>query len=347
MLLRAGERFDLIDAHYFYPDGVAATWLGRRFGLPVVVTARGSDVTQFPDYAVPRRLIVKAAAEASAIITVSAGLRDALKRIDVPASKITVLRNGVDLHVFKPVDRSEARRAFGVEGRVLVSVGGLIERKGHHRSIAALVNLPEWQLLVAGEGPERARLLSLANRLGVAHRVRLLGPLPHTQLAMLYSAADLSMLSSSREGWANVLLESMACGTPVIASPIAGNPEVVQSPEAGLIAEENSPVGLANAVHAWAAGSSDRRHTRQYAEGFGWEATSEGQLKLFEGVIRGQGTSPLDPHQLRMPNALTGAVHPVGPAGLQAQHAEQASGVEHPSDASRLDVAAALRNHAS
>ena len=293
--MREGSRFDVIDAHYFYPDGVAATWLGRDFGLPVVVTARGSDVTQFPNYAVPRRLILNAAAGAQAIVTVSEGLRSALVKLGVSASKITVLRNGVDLQAFHPADQSEARRALGVGGRVLVSVGGLIERKGHHRTIAALAHLPDWQLLIAGEGPERARLLSLAARLGVAGRVRLLGPLPHAELSTLYSAADLSMLSSSREGWANVLLESMACGTPVIASPIAGNPEVVQSREAGLIAEENSPAGLARAVRAWEATSSNRGLTRQYAERFGWGPTSEGQLELFARVVEGQEASPLGP----------------------------------------------------
>ena len=291
-LLREGCRFDLIDAHYFYPDGVAATWLGRRFGLPVVVTARGSDVTQFPHYAVPRRLIREAARQAGAVITVSAGLRDALIVLGVSKDKITVLRNGVDLDVFKPMNRAECRQAFDARGRVLVSVGSLIERKGHHRTIAALEHLPDWQLFIAGEGPERSRLTSLAQALGVASRVTLLGPLPHASLPILYNAADLSLLSSSREGWANVLLESMACGTPAIASPIAGNPEVVQSPDAGLIAEENSPAGLAKAVRAWEATQRDRRLTRAYAERFGWDETTAGQLKVFELVLTARGISP-------------------------------------------------------
>ena len=284
-LLDQGSRFDAIDAHYFYPDGVAAVWLGRRFGLPVVITARGSDVTQFPNFALPRRLILQAAWNADAIITVSAGLRDALDALGVPPAKITVLRNGVDLRMFEPRDRAQSRQAIGVTGKVLVSVGSLIERKGHHRTIEALAHLPGWQLLIAGDGPERARLERMASDLGVGARVRFLGQVPHAELAKLYSAADLSVLASSREGWANVLLESMACGTPAIASPIPGNPEVVQSPDAGLIASENSPAGLAAAIRAWEAAPSDRAHTRRYAEGFDWEATSAGQISLFDRVI--------------------------------------------------------------
>ena len=283
-LIRDGARFDAIDAHYFYPDGVAATWLGRRFGLPVAITARGSDITQFPDYAIPRRLILGAAYEADAIITVSAGLRDAMVALGAPAAKITVLRNGVDLSLFRPLDRDAARAALGVAGPTLVSVGALIARKGHDRTIAALTRLPGWSLLIAGDGPERASLEALAKRLGVASRVRLLGPVPHGALASLYSAADLSVLASSREGWANVLLESMACGTPVIASPIPGNPEVVQSPAAGSIAKANTAEAIAEAIDGRPA--TDRNATRRYAEQFSWDATSRGQLALFEAIVK-------------------------------------------------------------
>ncbi len=284
-LLDAGEKFDAIDAHYFYPDGVAAIRLGQRFNLPVVITARGSDVTQFPDYGVPRRLIRDAARRADAIITVSQGLSDALLRLGAPSEKITVLRNGVDLQKFFPVDRERSRAAFSVSERCLVSVGALIPRKGHDFTIAALAELPAWRLLIAGDGPERARLQAHAAACGVAERVKFLGPIPHENLAELYSAADLSVLASSREGWANVLLESMACGTPVIASPIPGNTEVVQVPEAGIIASDRSARAIVQAVQHWEASPGDRAATRAYAEKFSWEETSQGQLALFRHVI--------------------------------------------------------------
>jgi glycosyltransferase involved in cell wall biosynthesis len=202
--------------------------------------------------------------------------------LSVPAGKITVLRNGVDLSMFRPLDQREARKALGVTGPTLVSVGALIPRKGHDRTIAALTRLPGWLLLIAGDGPERAALSALAGKLGVADRVRLLGAVPHGDLARLYSAADLSVLASSREGWANVLLESMACGTPVIASPIPGNTEVVQKPAAGSIANANTAEAIAEAVLA--RPPTDRAATRNYAEGFSWDATSQGQLDLFTKI---------------------------------------------------------------
>jgi teichuronic acid biosynthesis glycosyltransferase TuaC len=101
-MLNAGERIDLIDAHYFYPDGVAAVWLAREFGLPVVVTARGTDLNLIPQYALPRRLIRQAADRADGLITVCEALKTRLVELGVPPERITVLRNGVDLDLFRP-----------------------------------------------------------------------------------------------------------------------------------------------------------------------------------------------------------------------------------------------------
>ena len=144
-----------------------------------------------------------------------------------------MLRNGVDTSAFHPVDRDQARAALGLTGPTLVSVGSLIPRKGHHRTIEAMLALPEFTLLIVGVGPERAALEALIGRLGLNARVRLLGARPHAELPKVYGAADASVLASSREGWANVLLELIACGTPVVASNIPGNPEVVQEWPAG------------------------------------------------------------------------------------------------------------------
>ena len=296
-LLEAGLQVDAIDAHYLYPDGVAAIRLGAEFGRPVVITARGSDVTQLPDYAVPRRLIQDAVARAAGLITVSAGLKDALVRLGAAPGAVTVLRNGVDTTMFRPLDRAAARAALGLTRPTLISVGGLVERKRHHLTIAAIQALPGCELIIVGEGPERERLAALAARPELAGRVRLLGPQPHELLPHYYSAADVSVLASSREGWANVLLESMACGTPVVASDIPGNPEVVQERAAGLIVPENTPDGIAAAVRSLLTDPPSRAATRAYAERFGWDETSQGQLALFRRVIgrkEGQGAA-LDP----------------------------------------------------
>ncbi len=288
-LLAEGQAFDAIDAHYLYPDGVAAVWLGRRFGLPVVVTARGSDVTACPDYAVPRRLIARAIADADALIAVSEALERRLIELGANSGRVTVLRNGVDAALFRPLPRNEARAKLGLARPALLSVGHLIERKGHDRVIAALPSLPGLDLVIVGEGPERARLAALVAWLGLGGRVRFTGAVPQSALPLYYSAVEALVLASSREGWANVLLESMACGTPVVASNVWGNPEVVRNCDAGRITAANTPEAIASAVQDLLAAPPSRAATRAYAERFGWEATSAGQVSVFEAVLRGRG----------------------------------------------------------
>jgi glycosyltransferase involved in cell wall biosynthesis len=283
--VKAGGGADLIDAHYLYPDGVAATIIGRLLGIPTVMTARGTDVSLIPKFDAPRRMIQRAAAEAAGIITVSAALKDGLVALDVDPSRITVLRNGVDLRLFRPLDREATRRRLGLDGRVLISVGHLIERKGHHLIVEAMPSLPGFSLLIAGEGPERAALEAQIAKLGLGDRVRLLGARPHDELPELYGAADALVLASSREGWANVLLEAMACGTPVVATPIWGNPEVVARPEAGILTAGRSAAAIADGVNALFDRLPSREATRGYASDFSWEATTEGQIALFQEIL--------------------------------------------------------------
>lgn len=280
----AGERFDLIDAHYFYPDGVAAAMLGRAFGIPVVITARGTDVNLIPQFRRPRQLILKAAEEAGALITVCQALKDELAGLGVPDSKITALRNGVDLEQFKPLDRASLRQKWQVSGFVLASVGLLIERKGHHLAIEALASVPDATLLIAGSGPDRARLEAQARTLGVEQRVRFLGALDTKSLTEIYNCADALVLASSREGWANVLLEAMACGTPVIATAVWGTPEVVAAPEAGLLTERDA-ASIADAMMRLKSHPPDRQATRRYAEKFDWQPTTEGQIAIFRSLL--------------------------------------------------------------
>ena len=285
-LIAAGARFDAIDAHYFYPDGVAAVWLGQKLNLPVVVTARGTDVNLIPQYPRPRRMLQQAIAGAAAVVGVSSALRDVLLELGAQPEKAVTLRNGVETDVFQPLpDRDALRAKLGLTRKTLISVGYLIDRKGHHRTIEAMKQLPEFELIIAGEGPDRAKLQAQIDQGGLSDRVRLLGSRPHADLPALYNAADAMVLASSREGWANVLLESMACGTPVVASNIWGNPEVVQTRDAGVIYDPNTPAGIVAGVRDLFANPPTRAATRSYAEPFSWDETTAGQLALFRKVV--------------------------------------------------------------
>ncbi|MBS0293706.1 MAG: glycosyltransferase family 4 protein [Proteobacteria bacterium] len=285
-LQRQGFDFDLIDAHYYYPDGVAAALLARWLHKPFVVTARGSDLNVITRYAFPRQLILGAAAQAGASIGVSQALMDRLAELGADRAKLNTLRNGVDLERFVPEDRAEARQHLGlpVQGNYLLSVGNLVELKGHHITIEALTHLPGVTLLIAGAGPEEGALKTLAQSLGVADRVRWAGVVPQADLKWWYSAADALVLCSSREGWANVLLEAMACGTPVVATNICGTPEVVSSPAAGTLMASRDAQALTAAWQSLQRQMPTREETRAFAHTFSWEATTQGQLQLFRRV---------------------------------------------------------------
>jgi len=286
-MLDEGYDFDLIDAHYFYPDGVAAAMLARAFGKPLVITARGSDITLFPQYALPRRQILWAARRADAVITVCNALRDEVVGMGIEADRVVSLRNGVDLELFRPVERTP-NAMF-----TLLAVGHLVPVKAQDLIIGALPLLPGVRLVLAGDGPDRAKLEALASQLGVTDRVRFLGAVPQAQLRSHYGSADALVLSSSREGWANVLLEAMACGTPVVASRVYGTPEVVAAPEAGVLMAERSYQGVADAVNALRANYPDRAATRRYAERFSWDDTTEGQLRLFGEILARRAGTPV------------------------------------------------------
>lgn len=280
-----GADFDLIDAHYFYPDGVAAARLGAAIGAPVVISARGSDVTWITRYRRPRREIQDAAKQAAAIVTVSQALKDSLVALAVNAEKITVLSNGVDLDRFAPLDRTSIRAQLGLEGTVWLTVGHLIELKGVNIVIEALARVPDITLLIAGDGPQQRKLRQLVRHLRLDARVRFLGAISHAKLSDYYNAADAMVLASSREGMPNVLLEAMACGTPVLATAVGGTPELITTPEAGELMRERNPDALVLAWNALQARKVDRAATRKFAERLGWQPVVDAQCALYARIV--------------------------------------------------------------
>jgi len=272
--LHEQHNFDVLDGHFLYPDGVVATRLGRDLGLPVMNTARGTDVVLYTTFPVPRRQIRRALRESDATIGVCEFLARKLRDLEPDQGNIVVMRNGVDLEHFCEQDRVRMRERFKLGRFTLLSVGNLIELKGHHLIIEAMQELHDCELLIAGEGPMEPELRRLLARLGLAERVRLLGLVPHAELRDLYSAADCLVLASRSEGWANVLLESMACGTPVLATAVGGTPEVVADERAGLLLEQRTAAAIADGVRRLRRHYPQRSDVRRYASGFSWAETS-------------------------------------------------------------------------
>jgi len=273
---------NVIDAHYFYPDGVAAAQVAERLGIPFVVTARGSDINVIAEFAKPRQMIVEAAHRAKMVIAVSEALKRSLVGLGVDEGKIEVLRNGVDLTFFCPGDRVALRDKLGFDSTMFISVGALKEAKGHDVAIRSLAHIPGASLTVIGGGPFENELKSLATSLGLESRVDFAGRLSADELLDYYQAADALLLVSRREGMPNVVLESLACGTPVIAADVGGIREVVSDPAMGELLSDRRPQSLATAWRSLMQRGIDRGTIRKRAECLSWEPTIEGLHSVFE-----------------------------------------------------------------
>jgi len=279
--LRKAFAFQLIDAHYAFPDGTAAVLLGRHFRVPVCITVRGGDLDLLPRYRMRRGVIAWTLRHADKVVAVSQHLAHKAGELGAEQPRVCVVPNGIDTSTFSPVDQREARRRTGIPEamRLLLCVGNLTPEKGQHVVVEALARL-------AANGPGAPHLVVIGNdqwgggeygpeverrvqQLGLGERVRLIGSRPQTELAMWYNAADLLVLPTFREGCPNVVREALACGLPVVASRVGGVPELISTDDVGLLTDPGDVESLAGAITT----ALQRRWNRSAIAGIGRRRT--------------------------------------------------------------------------
>ena len=295
--LKAQGKLDIIDAHFAYPDGYAALLLSRWLGVPYTVTLRGTETRHLRTPGLAERAI-KAIHSAARVFSVSESLKKLAVEHGADPAGIEVVGNGVDIERFKPVDRQTARAAMriGLHAKVLISVGGLVPRKGFQRVIEVLPEIrlahPDLKfLIVGGAGPEGnngPQLERQVDELGLKDCVSFLGPVKPDQLPGLLSAADVFVLATSNEGWANVFLEAMACGLPVVTTDVGGNREVINDDSLGFVTPLGDPEALADAIRRALATPWDRQHIRNHAENNAWDERIERLCARFASIAFAQ-----------------------------------------------------------
>jgi glycosyltransferase involved in cell wall biosynthesis len=286
--------FQIIDAHFAYPDGYAAALLGKWFKVPVTITLRGTEARLCRN-SVSRRLICKALSRATRVFSVADSLKRTAIDIGVPEDKIRVVGNGVDTHKFQPLPQDQAREQLDLptSGHMLVSVGGLCERKGFHRVIECLPDLkkafPGLHYLIVGgasaEGDWSDRLKRQVAELGLSEVVHFLGPMPSGRIKIPLSAADIFVLATRNEGWANVFLEAMACGLPVVTTDVGGNREVVCSDELGKVVPFDDRKAFTEAMLAALAAVWEREKITQHAQNNSWDQRVAILIDEFQKVV--------------------------------------------------------------
>jgi teichuronic acid biosynthesis glycosyltransferase TuaC len=292
--LRRDYPFDVIDAHYMYPDAYAATRIGQALGVPVVSSARGSDINLIGRIPSLRPLVREAIARSRHVIAVSRALRDAMVALGAAPDRISVIPNGVDTAKFHPIPAQSARAELGLPpGQILVSVGNLVSNKGFDRLLRALQALQgsgeraasDLTLVVIGSGPEESRLKRLAIDLGLAPNVRFMGSISHDKLAPWYAAADCFCLATEREGWPNAVLESLACGTPVVATAVGGVPEIVRSESLGVLVGPTD-ADLSAGIRTALSRKWDRAEIARFGASHSWETAAASVFSTLEDAIR-------------------------------------------------------------
>jgi teichuronic acid biosynthesis glycosyltransferase TuaC len=281
-------RPDVILSYWAHPDGTVAVRVGREHNIPVATMVGGSDVLLLARSGRRRDAILNTLHQADAVVAVSRHIADTLEQDGLPAAKLHVVRRGIDRELFQPGDRAEARRELGLPTNrfTLVTVGRLVPVKGHTHLIAACARLhgegSAFGCHILGDGPLRSQLQREIQWLGLEGVVHLNGSQPQAELAKWYRAADVTVLPSLSEGVPNVLLESMAAGTPFIASNVGGIPEIADPRFDELIPKED-PAALADAIRKRIANSSPKmidKTSRRFQPG-SWDDSAEALCDIF------------------------------------------------------------------
>lgn len=298
--LRREFRFEAIDAHFIYPEGLAAVLHGLVFRVPVLITLRGL-LPLLVRYRLRRPQLRFALRRAARLIAVSGSLKESAVAEGVAPGRVRVIENGIDPGTFRPLDRLEARRSLGLpeDGPLLVSVGTLATRKGFHLVMDAMASLadrfPDLRFAIVGgpgaEGAMESELRAQAARLGLGERVIFAGPRGRQELASWYSAADLFVLASAHEGCPNVVLEALGCGTPVVATPVGNVPELIDRPEVGIVVERQVPA-LATAVAEALSRTWDRETIRARIEPRTWAAVGREAMEEIEAALAPHTRTP-------------------------------------------------------
>ncbi len=297
--IRRDFDFDVIDTEFFYPDGPAAIAVGRAFDVPVSIKARGADIHYWGTAPATAHAVRSAGLAADGLLAVSHRLRDDMAALGIPHDRIAIHYTGIDHDAFAAHGRTQAKAALGIGGPLVVSVGALIPRKGHAMLIDAVAGLPGVALHIAGDGPERARLMRRIADHGIGERVRLIGHQPHAALPRLFAAADVMALASSSEGLANAWVESMASGTPIVIPGVGGAHEAVDRPAAGRIVDRDA-AAFAAAIGDLLANRPAPDAVRAAARRFSWERNADELRAHLERIVAARRATAPSPKAAKL-----------------------------------------------
>lgn len=286
---------NMIDSHFSYPDGFAATQIAKNLGIPSTITLRGTEKKHLESPKL-RNKVQQAWNDATKLVTVSTSLKELAVANGAQANKITVIGNGIDTEKFFAQDKVEAKSKQDINAstKVLITVGGLVPRKGFHRVLeilpAVLQTYPDLVYLIVGgataEGNNEPDLRRQVSDLGLSENVKFMGAKPSNELTDYLSAADVFVLPTANEGWANVFLEALSCATPVVATDVGGNSEVICNDDIGFIVPFGDSEALKKATLKALEKTWDKDILVQYASDNHWNNRVSALKQVFDSALQ-------------------------------------------------------------
>jgi teichuronic acid biosynthesis glycosyltransferase TuaC len=296
--LRRSFHYDVIDAHFAFPEGIAAALLARALRCPFTITLRGNE-TEHSKHFLRGAAIRWAIRKAAHVITVSDRLRKVAIACGADPDRTTTVPNGIDSSIYYPRKQRDILSRFSIPEHVplILSAGHLIELKGHHRVIRSLRTLveagsPAHLVIAGGPGSRRSfepSLRTLVADLRLEDRVHFTGHVPPESLAQLMSAAAVFVLASSREGWPNVVNEALACGTPVVATDVGAVPEMLPSMEYGFVVPVNDQPRLERALLDALNWRWNRNHIAAWGASRSWDQVAADALQCLGRSVTKRG----------------------------------------------------------
>lgn len=291
-----GFEFDVIDVHWTYPDIVAGWLLARRYGKKFIVTIRGHEALYDREFSLRRLMVRHFLRRAHHVVALSEELREKVIRLGVAADSTSVVLNGVDLAYFECRDTGESRKQLGLsrEKRILLSVGRLTAGKGHDvlvRMMSELSKVHDVELyIIGGVNPEDDFghvLRNMIDAQGLTN-VHLVDKLTHRQLSLWYGAADVFCLATKGEGCPNVVLEALACGTPVVVTNVGAVGEVIEPGFNGSLVNLSDVQTFGETVHQALQHPWDRKAIAERMTSWSWGACAEQILDVYRRVLRSE-----------------------------------------------------------
>lgn len=286
--IKKGFDFDVILSMWAYPDGVASNIIGRIMGKPVVIGALGSDINLYCKCTLRRKLIAKAMQECEKVIAVSSDLKGKIVAMGVDENKIDVLHNGIQKDIFKPMDREQCRNELGLPlgKKIILHVGNHAYIKGVDILIDAAKGLSdEYCVVMVGDGDLSLELKETVKDGHYKADVIFLGRQSHDEIPKWINAADVFCLPSRNEGYPNVLLESLACGIPVVATKVGGIPEIIVNDSLGILVDPDDKDLLKDALIEAAQKEWSKDELVSFASGWTWEDNAGNLKDIIETAI--------------------------------------------------------------